>query len=92
MTDHPIIIGFSVAAFALSLIALIIGCVSLAITVGLKNSTHRIQYVPLDNPFDEEGKDKTKPNSFTEAVDEIFEEELLGGDWSNAPSRLRSKK
>jgi len=51
-------LSLSIAALLLSAVSLIIGCVALAIIVGLKNSTHQIQYI---NPFsDDEIKDTEK--------------------------------
>ena len=35
-------------AVILSTVALVIACVGLSIIVGLKNSTHQIQYVPIE--------------------------------------------
>jgi len=44
------IIGLSIASFAFSLVTLPISMLALAYIVGLKNSTHRIQYVDPTNP------------------------------------------
>ena len=80
-------------------VSLVLSGVAVAICVGLKNSTHRIQYVPLDNPFTDDETpevDALRPdvgngtNPFTkerrldpEELHDNYDEALLGGDWSN---------
>ena len=38
----------SATSLLFSTVALILSCVAVSIFVGLKNSTHRVQYVPID--------------------------------------------
>lgn len=45
-----ILVGLSLGAFAFSTVALVIGCMAWSTVVGLKNSTHQVQYVPIDDP------------------------------------------
>lgn len=45
-----ILIGLSLSGFAFSIVALVIGCMAWSTVVGLKNSTHQVQYVPIDDP------------------------------------------
>jgi len=59
--------AISIAALLLSSIALIIGCMALSILVGLKNSTHQIEY--LDPYSDKIIKDTEK------ALNEEYTEE-----------------
>lgn len=46
MNEALLIVG--ILAILFSLIALIVGCIAISICVGLKNSTHTIQWKPLD--------------------------------------------
>lgn len=93
-------IGLSLVAMGLGLVALLLSAVSVAFVVGLKNSTHRIQYLPLneaaveeedENPIDTSAMPERNP--FTNQLKphplsmDTMDEEYAGGDWSN--SRLR---
>lgn len=78
-------------------VSLLLSAVAISVVVGLKNSTHKIQYMPLDNPFSDvdDEPQQTAPevgngiNPFTKvprvAEEELtdYDEALLGGDWSN---------
>jgi hypothetical protein len=52
-----ILVGFSLMAFALAAVALGIACLAWSTVVGLKNSTHQIQYVPIGEDVNDEGKE-----------------------------------
>lgn len=91
MTNEAIVVGLSVAAVVLSGVAIVLGSIAIAICVGLKNSTHKIQYVPLEDPFINDTKAEAA-GLFPDTEELLSDEDLSGGDWSNAPSRLRSKK
>ena len=53
----------SIVAAVLASIALVVGCIGLSIIVGLKNSTHTVQYQPLDEVLNESSqKTDVKPN------------------------------
>ena len=43
-----ILVGFSLMAFALSAVSTVVACLAWSTVVGLKNSTHQVQYVPID--------------------------------------------
>jgi hypothetical protein len=79
MNEVAIII--SALAICLSTVALIVGCIAISICVGLKNSTHTIQWKTLDNPFKDEAE---------ELLNET-DPELNGGD-PFAENPLRRKK
>jgi hypothetical protein len=49
-----ILVGLALGAFAFSTVALVIGCMAWSTVVGLKNSTHQVQYVPIDGDEDVE--------------------------------------
>jgi len=51
-----ILVGLSIGAFGFSIVALVMGCLSWTTMIGLKNSTHQVQYVPID-PSGEEDPD-----------------------------------
>lgn len=53
-----LLVGLVIAFLILSSIAIILSCVSIAIVVGLKNSTHRIEWKTFD-PY-AEGSEKTE--------------------------------
>ncbi len=59
-------------AIVLSGIAITIGCIGLSIIVGLKNSTHKIQYVPIEHDETDEELEKRK-------VDQAKEYESAAG-------------
>jgi hypothetical protein len=42
-----------IAALFIASIALILGCISISIIVGLKNSTHQVQMIPMDKGIEE---------------------------------------
>ena len=44
-----ILVGFALSGFAFSIVALCLACLSWSTVVGLKNSTHQVQYVPIDD-------------------------------------------
>lgn len=54
---NEVAIILSTLAVCLSVIALVMGCIAVSICVGLKNSTHTIQWKTLDNPFQEEAEE-----------------------------------
>jgi len=41
----------SIVSLIMSVIALIVGCISISIFVGLKNSTHKIEWRPIEDPY-----------------------------------------
>ena len=61
-------IGLVITAFAFSVVALIIGCVALSAIVGLKNSTHQIQYMPIDQIEHESDEGKNLNDDYEEAM------------------------
>jgi len=68
---------FGIAALFLSTVAIIIGCVALAIIIGLKNSTHQMQWVPV---AEEEGLSKDKlEEMFNKPYTDLEDDENLGG-------------
>ena len=83
--------GLAIASIVLSAIAILAAFTAIAFVVGLKNSTHNIQYVPLDAPL----KETEVGPAFTEESDDFLadDDDLDGGDWSGRPSpkRLRNK-
>lgn len=75
MNETAIIL--STLAICFSGIALIMGCIAISICVGLKNSTHTIQWKTLDNPFTND------PDPLSEEADELIKEN---------PLRVKKKK
>ena len=67
-------------AVILSTVALVIACLGLSIIVGLKNSTHQIQYVPVEPDETDEELEARKVNQLKawEEASGIREEEE---DW-----------
>ena len=61
-------LGLSIAAILFSFITLVISILSLSYVVGLKNSTHQIQYVPVNDGIEDdkvrEGFEDTLSTSF----------------------------
>tara|TARA_R110000744_G_scaffold94093_3_gene181652 strand:+ start:5118 stop:5420 length:303 start_codon:yes stop_codon:yes gene_type:complete len=45
-----ILVGLSLSGFAFGIVSLFVSCLAWSTVVGLKNSTHQVQYVPIDNP------------------------------------------
>ena len=64
-----ILVGFSLMAFAMSVVSLVLACLAWSTVVGLKNSTHQVQYVPIDGAtaenYDEDGEDMKERNPHT---------------------------
>lgn len=57
---NELAIIFSTVAIVLSTVSIILGTISVALITGLKNSTHSIQYVPIDQiPIEEPEDDQT---------------------------------
>ena len=54
-----ILVGLALGAFAFSTVALVIGCMAWSTVVGLKNSTHQVQYVPIDDVGSDEEEDES---------------------------------
>lgn len=67
---------FSLVAIVLGSLSLLISVVSLAMVVGLRNSTHSTQFVPLD--YKDAGLEKYEPQANTELVDEDLEKTING--------------
>ena len=42
-----VLVGLSLGAFGFGIAALVMSCMAWSTVVGLKNSTHQIQYVPI---------------------------------------------
>ena len=41
----------SIISVIMSVIAIILGCISVSMIVGLKNSTHKIEWMPIKDPY-----------------------------------------
>ena len=57
-----ILVGLSVMAFAFGVVALCVACIAWSTVVGLKNSTHQIQYVPIDGSSNEDDSNQSELN------------------------------
>jgi hypothetical protein len=63
----------SACAFILSTIGLLIGCLAYAEIIGLKNSTHKIQYIdPSQQMFEELTEEKKKVMRGMEPLDSMI--------------------
>lgn len=98
MYDTLVICASTIAA-VLSVLSILLSCIAISVVVGFKNSTHNVQYMPIDNPFSDVDVEPPtadfRPevgngvNPFTKErrvqEDELtdYDEALLGGDWSN---------
>lgn len=63
-------------AILLSCIALTIGCIAIALVVGLKNSTHTIQWKTLDNPHTSQDEEEIPGLEEEESNDPLAENPL----------------
>jgi len=70
MDNTIIILVCSITACIFSLIALILGFLSLAKTIGLEKATHTVQYMPMD-----EVKEWATPEKEIEEINTEFKEE-----------------
>lgn len=72
--EIAICIGLALSSIILSGIAITLSCVCMSIVTGLKNSTHQIQYVPLEdekgNPIEGDKLDENMEKAFSEEYTE----------------------
>lgn len=77
MQEVAIII--SVISIVFSIIAIFFGCLGISVVIGLKNSTHSIQYVPVDEvpledpTFEEMEKQRDKKPRTSVDIEDIYE-------------------
>lgn len=69
----------SIVSIILSIVSIVLGCLSISMIIGLKNSTHSIQYVPVDDvPVDDltndllESQRRKKPRTDID-IEDIYE-------------------
>lgn len=62
--------GIAIASILLSLPALIVAGLALSYVVGLRNSTHQIQYVPLNDGLEDKEVKKEYENTFSTSFDD----------------------
>ena len=62
--------GLSIAAILFCIPSLIISILSLSYVIGMKNSTHQIQYVPLNDGLEEKETKKSFEDAFSSSFDD----------------------
>jgi len=65
------ILGLAIAALILALTSLSCGVTALIIVVGIKNSTHKLEYVPID-PGLNEPKEESEEDPIRKHIEEEY--------------------
>lgn len=69
-----VLVGLSLGAFGFGIAALVMGCMAWSTVVGLKNSTHQIQYVPIGEE-DTQRSNKELQDEYEKITGEKYEED-----------------
>ena len=70
-----ILVGTSIGAFVCSTVSLGIACLAWSTVVGLKNSTHQVQYVPIGEDGDAPSDQAALQDKYDRATGQKFEDQ-----------------